>query len=111
MLILGTAMYCLEADQEPNHFSSIPKAVYWAIITVTTVGYGDITPTTPLGQALAAVTMSLGYSIIVVPTGIVTADIVAESAMSPRCCPNCSAEGHHLDAEYCHKCGAPLVAP
>ncbi len=107
--ILGTAMYLIEGEE--NGFTSAPAGVYWAIVTMTTVGYGDITPQTLLGKTLAAMVMVLGYGIIAVPTGIVTAEIV-ESAVglkvSTRCCPECMSEGHAIDAEYCKDCGKPL---
>ena len=108
VLILGSAMYWIEAEANPEHFSSIPKSVYWAIVTVTTVGYGDIVPKTVVGQALAALAMILGYSVIVVPTGIVTADIFAEAGTSAAACPGCAAEGHDGDAVFCKKCGTKL---
>jgi voltage-gated potassium channel len=107
--ILGAAMYLIEGEE--NGFTSVPVGVYWAIVTMTTVGYGDITPQTLFGKTLAALVMVLGYSIIAVPTGIVTAEIV-ESAVgakvSTRCCPECLSEGHVLDARYCKDCGKPL---
>ena len=108
--ILGTAMYLIEGEE--NGFTSIPTSVYWAVVTLTTVGYGDIAPHTPGGKALATVVMILGYSIIAVPTGIVTAEIVeaavAARKVSTRCCPQCMAEGHDSDADFCKACGAPL---
>jgi voltage-gated potassium channel len=108
--ILGTAMYLIEGEE--NGFTSIPISIYWAVVTMTTVGYGDIAPHTVAGKALAMVVMILGYSIIAVPTGIVTAEIV-ESAkttrkLSTRRCPQCMAEGHDVDARYCKACGASL---
>ena len=108
--LLGTAMYLVEGEE--NGFTSIPISVYWAVVTMTTVGYGDIAPQTIAGKSLAAVVMILGYSIIAVPTGIVTAGIV-ESAVAARrptsrCCPQCMAEGHERDARFCKDCGAPL---
>jgi voltage-gated potassium channel len=108
--ILGTAMYLIEGEE--HGFTSIPNSVYWAIVTMTTVGYGDLAPQTVAGKALAALVMVLGYSIIAVPTGIVTAEIVeaAVAARKPttRCCPHCMAEGHDADARFCKACGAPL---
>ena len=107
--ILGAAMYLIEGQE--NGFTSIPLSVYWAVVTMTTVGYGDVAPQTLAGKTLAAVVMILGYSIIAVPTGIITAEIV-ESAVggkiSTRCCPECTAEGHVVGARYCKDCGAPL---
>ncbi|MEX2208640.1 MAG: ion transporter [Myxococcota bacterium] len=107
-LILGSAMYLIEGGE--SGFTSIPAAMYWAIVTMTTVGYGDIAPETPLGKALAALVMILGYSIIAVPTGIVTAGIVeaARAPITTRSCRHCTSEGHHLDASYCKDCGGLL---
>ena len=88
-----------------------PKGVYWAIVTLTTVGYGDIAPTTPVGQALAAFVMILGYGIIAVPTGIVTAEIAAlpsGGALSTRSCGSCEHVEVDPDAKYCRFCGAPI---
>ncbi len=108
--ILGTAMYLVEGPE--NGFTSIPISVYWAVVTLTTVGYGDIAPQTVLGKGLATVVMILGYSVLAVPTGIVTAEIVeaavASRKVTTRCCPQCMAEGHDPDARFCKDCGAPL---
>ena len=107
--ILGAAMYLIEG--EANGFTSIPRAVYWAIVTMTTVGYGDIAPQTILGQVLASLVMILGYSIIAVPTGIVTAEIVDVAAgrrITTRVCPQCFSEGHPPRARFCRDCGASL---
>ena len=108
--ILGTIVYIVE---DPSAgFTSIPRSIYWAIVTVTTVGYGDITPVTVTGQTIASLIMLIGYAIIAVPTGIVTAEMVKEhSAMdenSTKSCPSCSAEGHDYDAIHCNKCGELL---
>ncbi len=106
--IFGALMYAVEG---PEHgFSSIPKSIYWTIVTITTVGYGDITPQTPLGQFVAALAMLLGYSIIAVPTGIFTAELAQEiqrERMSVLC-PNCATAGHENDAKFCRACGSPL---
>jgi voltage-gated potassium channel len=110
VLIVGTLMYVLEG---PAHgFTSIPVAVYWAISTMTTVGYGDLVPHTDIGRALASIIMLLGWGILAVPTGIVTAEMTAQR-LHPRLttakiCPECLTEGHDSDAAYCRKCGAPL---
>ena len=108
VVIFGSWMYLIEG---PEHgFTSIPKSIYWAIVTLTTVGYGDITPETSLGQALASVIMIMGYGIIAVPTGIVTAELTwsRRSGVSTQACRECSAEGHDLDAVHCKFCGAQL---
>ena len=108
VLIVGTLMYLIEG--EANGFDSIPRSIYWAIVTLTTVGYGDIAPTTVLGQMLASVVMILGYSIIAVPTGIVTVELskATKEQVSTQACPQCSAEGHDADAKHCKYCGARL---
>lgn len=108
-IILGSVMYLVE--QRENGFSNIPESIYWAIVTITTVGYGDISPVTPMGKFLAAVVMLIGYSIIAVPTGILTHDLAMlarEKKELPESCPNCSREGHDLDAQFCKFCGASL---
>jgi voltage-gated potassium channel len=108
VLIIGALMYHVEG---PAHgFTSIPKGVYWAIVTLTTVGYGDVTPQTVLGQVRAAAVMILGYSIIAVPTGIVSVEIARVSGhrISTQVCPVCAAEGHDHDAVHCKRCGAKL---
>lgn len=111
--ILGAAMYLIEG--EANGFTSIPVSIYWAIVTMTTVGYGDMAPITVSGKVLASIVMIMGYSIIAVPTGIVTAEIVETAAASrritTRSCSNCLSEGHDRDATYCKDCGAPLEVP
>lgn len=111
VLVMGTAMYLIEGGQ--GGFTSIPNAMYWAVVTMTTVGYGDIVPHSALGKIVAATTMMIGYGIIAVPTGIVTAEIVHASreAMSTRHCPHCSREGHALGARYCLECGGELIVP
>ena len=107
VVILGSLMYFVEGSD--NGFTSIPRAVYWAIVTMTTVGYGDIAPGTPMGQALAAVVMIIGYGIIAVPTGIVTAEMVrTHRDISRQACRRCSGEGHDPDATFCKFCGEPL---
>jgi voltage-gated potassium channel len=109
-LILGCAMYLIEG--EAAGFTSIPRSMYWAIVTMTTVGYGDIAPLTPYGQALAAGVMILGYSIIAVPTGVVTAEIfeAARQPITTRNCPHCTSEGHLKTSRYCRDCGELLEA-
>ena len=109
VVVIGALMYVVEG---PAHgFTSIPLSMYWAVVTLTTVGYGDISPQTPLGQAVASLVMILGYGIIAVPTGIVTAELTAGTrgdAVSGQACPACSAEGHAADARFCRRCGASL---
>ncbi len=109
VLIVGSAMYLIEG---PEHgFTSIPQAVYWAIVTLTTVGYGDIAPQTVIGKFLASVVMILGYGIIAVPTGIVSVEIAAslKEATHTQACTECGKEGHAIDARYCKYCGAQLT--
>ena len=108
VICLGSLMYVIEGEH--SGFDSIPRAVYWAIVTLTTVGYGDITPVTPLGQLVASIVMLSGYAIIAVPTGIVTSELVRnrDEELSTRTCPNCGATDHDLDAKYCKHCGADL---
>lgn len=117
-IILGTIMYLIEGDA--SGFTSIPRGVYWCIVTLTTVGYGDISPVTPLGQFIASMVMILGYGIIAVPTGIVSAEFTSQSnkdedipkenpiILAHRTCINCAAESHKSTAEFCYKCGHPL---
>lgn len=109
VIIAGTLMYLVEGAE--NGFTSIPISIYWAIVTMTTVGYGDISPHTPFGQALASFIMILGYGIIAVPTGIVSAemyDIKAKEKITSQVCPNCLKEGHDHDAIHCKFCGTKL---
>jgi voltage-gated potassium channel len=108
VIVFGSLMYLVEGPQ--HGFSSIPKSIYWAVITLTTVGYGDLVPATPLGQALASVIMVMGYGIIAVPTGIVTLELseAKRRQANTRTCPNCSAEGHTREATYCWRCGENL---
>ncbi|NGX42671.1 MAG: Cyclic nucleotide-gated potassium channel [Chlamydiae bacterium] len=109
VVILGSMMYVLEAKADSG-FTSIPESVYWAVVTLTTVGYGDISPQTFLGQFLASIIMVLGYSIIAVPTGIVSVGIsrAMKRTLPPRTCPTCSAKSHEDDASYCKHCGSKL---
>lgn len=105
--ILGTVMYLIETPE--SGFTSIPRSIYWAIVTLTTVGYGDIAPQTVLGQTLASLIMIIGYAIIAVPTGIVGAELAkTTSNTNTQSCPNCSLEGHDDDAEHCKYCGSNL---
>ena len=133
VIILGSLMYVIEsegsygnglssasrsiesvesAEKEEIRFTSIPRSIYWAIVTLTTVGYGDISPRTPLGQALAAIVMIIGYSTIIVLTGIVTLEMAdtarGKESRESRACPRCAEEGHAEDALYCKRCGEKL---
>jgi voltage-gated potassium channel len=106
--IFGSLMFLVEGPQ--NGFTSIPKSIYWTIVTITTVGYGDITPHTVLGQIIAAMVMLTGYSIIAVPTGIFTAEIAYEMQRQrdTKYCEHCDRSGHESDADFCRHCGAEL---
>ncbi len=108
VVIFGSLIYLIEGEK--NGFTSIPRSIYWAIVTLTTVGYGDISPQTDLGQAVASIIMIMGYGIIAVPTGIVTVEMgkVSDKTFSTQACPECSAEGHDSDAIFCKYCGAKL---
>ncbi|MDT0630595.1 ion transporter [Rubrivirga litoralis] len=110
--VMGSMMYLIEGGE--NGFDSIPRSVYWAVVTLTTVGYGDISPATPLGQGLALVLMVMGYGIIAVPTGIVTAEMTRghQAALATRraeTCPTCGLDDHAPDARFCRRCGTDLV--
>lgn len=106
--IVGATMHLIEGPE--SGFTSIPQGIYWAIVTVTTVGYGDISPITPFGKMVAAIVMMLGYSILLVPSGIISAEWIQmrHQQISTQVCPDCSREGHDLDAMYCKFCGASL---
>jgi voltage-gated potassium channel len=110
MVVLGSLMYLIEGEE--NGFTSIPRSIYWAIVTMTTVGYGDISPQTNTGQVLAAFVMIMGYSIIAVPTGIATVEFSHAfgigKEVSAQACPQCSLEGHDTNAKYCKHCGSKL---
>ena len=108
VIIFGCIVYIIEG--EANGFTSIPRSIYWAIVTLTTVGYGDISPKTGFGQAFAAIIMILGYAIIAVPTGIITVEMskAETKTISTQACPGCGGEGHDDDARYCKHCGAKL---
>ena len=109
VFLLGTLMYIVEPSSAG--FSSIPASVYWAIVTMTTVGYGDIAPVTVVGKFIASFVMIVGYGIIAVPTGIVSVELsraFAQPTVSTQACPSCSAEGHRPGATYCFQCGTHL---
>jgi len=108
-IVFGSLLYVVEGSD--SGFTSIPKSVYWAIVTLTTVGYGDIAPQTPLGQIIAAVIMIMGYGIIAVPTGIYSAELIKSykpPKISNHACPNCGKIGHDTDADFCKYCGGSL---
>jgi len=108
VVVVGTMMYVIEGEK--HGFTSIPISIYWAVVTLTTVGYGDLAPATVIGRALAVVLMLTGYGIIAVPTGIVTAELTRAIAqpISTQACPACGAGGHEADAVYCRRCGSRL---
>lgn len=109
VVILGSVIYLVEDDN--SGFTSIPQSVYWAIVTITTVGYGDVAPATPLGKFIASFIMLLGYGIIAVPTGIVTTEMAQAykgRGRANNACPNCGKEGHDMDARFCKFCGEKL---
>lgn len=112
VLVMGTLMYVVEGPQ--HGFSSIPIAMYWAVTTMTTVGFGDITPKTDLGRLIASTMMLLGWGVLAVPTGIVTAEMTHQRRLMRRLgglplrCVGCGAEGHDADALFCRVCGARL---
>ncbi len=110
VLIMGAGMYVIEGSQPGTGFTSIPRGIYWAIVTLTTVGYGDIAPQTRMGQMVAAVAMILGYSLIIIPTGIFSVELVqaAQKKTTTQCCSLCMREGHDEDATFCKYCGAGL---
>ena len=104
--IIGATMYIIEGDE--NGFTSIPLGIYWAIVTLTTVGYGDIAPHTFVGQLLASVIMIIGYAIIAVPTGIISVELSKASDTNTQMCENCHCNTHEDDAKYCKNCGESL---
>ena len=104
--IMGTIIYIIE-DPKAG-FTSIPRSIYWAIVTLTTVGYGDIAPLTALGQFFASIIMILGYAIIAVPTGMVSVELARAEKMNTQSCPSCSKEGHDQNAIYCKYCGEEI---
>lgn len=108
VVVMGSLMYLVEGAE--SGFTSIPQSIYWAIVTLTTVGYGDLAPVTPLGKMLASFLMILGYGIIAVPTGIMTLEIdrASRSPKSTRECPGCGSQMHDPDAGYCKYCGTAL---
>ncbi|MDC0176966.1 ion transporter [Polaribacter sp.] len=109
-IILGTIMYMIEGAE--NGFTSIPRSVYWAIVTLTTVGYGDIAPHSPFGQLIASAVMILGYAIIAIPTGIVSSEMTKnrdnEIETNTQVCPSCAVENHKDGADFCYNCGSKL---
>ena len=111
--IMASAMHVIESSAGNEDFSSLPQAMYWAVVTMTTVGYGDITPQTHLGKFLSATMMIIGYSLIIVPTGILSAEMASEAQrrakrVSTQHCPSCSRDGHEYDAVFCKFCGEKL---
>lgn len=113
VLIASAVMHVVEANAGNEHFDSMPGAMYWAVITMTTVGYGDVVPTTVFGKIMTTALVLVGYSMIIIPTGVLTAEIASGPRRVPttRACPSCMSEGHTLDARYCNRCGEPLEDP
>lgn len=105
-VIIGTLMYLIEGPK--NGYTNIPTSIYWAIVTLTTVGYGDISPLTGLGKFFSSLVMILGYAIIAVPTGIVTASLIRKPASNTQVCSNCMFDKHDDDALFCKRCGGSL---
>ena len=116
VVIVGSAIHLIEGRVDSkgmpidNGFASIPESMYWAVVTMTTVGYGDVSPETPLGKVLAACMMILGYCMIIVPTGIVSAELAQKGSkgVTTQVCPECMSEGHDVDALHCKYCGSKL---
>ena len=109
VISIGTIMYMVEGDEPGTQFNNIPNSIYWAVVTMTTVGYGDITPVTPFGRFLSAIVMLIGYTIIAVPTGIVSASMIRQYRKKEKYeCPHCHMRGHEPDATYCKYCGGKL---
>ncbi|NMO18193.1 ion transporter [Pyxidicoccus fallax] len=108
VVIMGSVMYLVEGPE--NGFDNIPRSMYWAIVTMTTVGFGDITPKTVMGQFIASVLMVMGYGILAVPTGIVSVELAAATrhGVNTQACPGCGTQGHDLDAKFCKNCGHAL---
>ena len=107
--LIGSLMYLVEGAYGNESFSSIPRSIYWAIVTLTTVGYGDITPASELGQFLSAAVMILGYAVLAVPTGIVTSELIKpKKRKNTQSCRYCGEEGHDDDAIYCKYCGEKI---
>lgn len=109
VVVFGTLMYVVENSE--SGFTSIPVSIYWAVVTLTTVGYGDISPQTPFGQFLASLIMIMGYGIIAVPTGIYSAELIksyTQEKIRNDACPDCGETGHDFDAEFCKYCGHQL---
>jgi len=111
IVVFGALMYLIEGPE--NGFTSLPRSMYWAIVTVTTVGYGDIAPHTPLGQLVAAMAMITSYAIIAIPTGILSAELIQESQrmITNRQCDSCKKFGHEKESHYCRHCGEKLLPP
>jgi voltage-gated potassium channel len=109
-VLMGTLIYLVESPLEGSKFSNIPVSVYYTVVTITTLGFGDLTPQTPIGMFLTAVAVLTGYAVIAVPTGIVSAEMVQASRVDETtdACPSCGAHGHLIDARFCRRCGEDL---
>lgn len=110
VMVFGSVLYVIEGNENSEQFTSIPRSIYWAIVTITTVGYGDISPVTPLGQTIAAIIMLLGYAVIAVPTGIVSLELnnASKEDSKFRTCKACGEDRHDHDAIHCKFCGEKL---
>lgn len=109
VVVMGSIMYLVEGPE--NGFTNIPDSIYWAIVTLTTVGYGDISPMTPLGKFIASIIMIIGYGVIAVPTGIFTAELARTKGKMAHHCTHCDNLQHDVDAKFCKKCGKALDSP
>jgi voltage-gated potassium channel len=113
VLITSAIMHIVEGNADNEAFQNLPESMYWAIITMTTVGYGDITPITPIGKAVTAMLVLVGYSLIIVPTGILSAEMASErfgrARITTRACPHCLREGHDAEAKFCKHCGGAMT--
>ena len=106
-IVSGALLYFVEGESNDG-FTSIPQGVYWAIVTLTSTGYGDTVPITPVGKAISVFIMMMGYSLIIVPTGIISTALMHPEPISTQSCPSCSLENHDYGAKYCKHCGSLL---
>ena len=112
MVLFSSTVYFAEAGSPQSHFKSIPDGFWWAVVTMTTVGYGDVVPNTTPGKMVSTVLILIGYSLIIVPSGFVSAELIEskrQRRLTNRTCPSCLLEGHEEDSRYCRGCGHELV--